>query len=180
MTSMILGDIATGSYTKSSVGGKRLLTDDDAMDSVSILSAVSDSTAEVTTSPPAVLASPTVESVAAVASTPVPPLIAHPSVPSATASSVRPYARRVRARPADTVPDLIREIIMSQEKFASRMTKYDKVIQIFQERFMFGLSMHQEMGFIALFSENPCLVDQFFVFNEAQRDVFVQARKLKE
>ena len=105
-----------------------------------------------------------------------------PSVSVATASSVpsavRPYVRRVRARPADPIPDLIREIILSQEKFGSRMTKYDKVIQIFQERFMFGLSTYQEMGFIALFSENPCMVDQFFSFNEDQRDIFVQAKKL--
>lgn len=44
--------------------------------------------------------------------------------------------------------------------------------------FMFGLATEHEMGFIALFSENPCVVDQFFYFNDAQRDIFVQAKKV--
>lgn len=112
----------------------------------------------------------------------VPTVPRTPSVSAATTSTaqslVRPYVRRVRARPADPIPELIREIIQSQEKFGSRMTKFDKVIQIFQERFMFGLGTEHEMGFIAHFSENPCMVDQFFSLNDAQRDIFVQAKKV--
>lgn len=95
-----------------------------------------------------------------------------------TTSSVRPFVRKVRARPADIVPDLIREIMQSQEKFNSRMSKFDKVIHIFQERFKFGLTAVQEMGFIALFSDSKSMVDQFFAFNDAQRDIFIQSKKI--
>ena len=181
---VLSGDLATGSYTKSSIGVKRTQIDDEAMDCVISLIAVSGSSAAIPTSPTVVAAPPNTESATAVTSTPAPPLSVPPPVSLTTSSTVqpgvRPYVRRVRARPADPIPELIREIIQSQEKFGSRMTKYDKVIQIFQERFMFGLSTNQEMGFIALFSENPCMVDQFFSFNDAQRDIFLQARKLKE
>ena len=177
------GDIATGSYTKSSIGVKRAQIDDEAMDCVISLIAVSGPSAAILTSPTSVPAPPTAESVTALASTPVPslsvPLSVSLTTPSTTVQpGVRPYVRRVRARPVDPIPELIREIIQSQENFASRMTKYDKVIQIFKERFMFGLSTNQEMGFIALFSENPCLVDQFYSFDDAQRDIFVLAKRL--
>ena len=81
--------------------------------------------------------------------------------------------RRVRAKVVDnSIPELIREIVQSQEKFHSRMSKYDKVIQIFQERFRSGLNAVQEMGFLALFADHPSLVDQFFSFNEVQRAIF--------
>lgn len=75
------------------------------------------------------------------------------------------------------VPDLIREIMQSQEKFNSRMSKFDKVIQTFQERFRFGMTALQEMGFIALFAEDKAMVDQLFAFTDAQLDLFVQAKK---
>ena len=127
-----------------------------------------------------------------VASTPVIPDILAPTttcpsaVPAAIAPTrasiapvpVRPFVRRVRARPEDPFPALVREILQSQEVFHSRMTKYDKVIKIFQERFMFGLNARQEMGFIALFSESKATVDQFFSFSDAQRDIFVQDKKM--
>lgn len=89
----------------------------------------------------------------------------------------RPFVRRLRAKVVDnSIPELIREIVQSQEKFNSRMSKYDKVIQIFQERFRSGLNAVQEMGFIALFADHPSLVDQFFTFNEVQRAIFVADR----
>lgn len=90
---------------------------------------------------------------------------------------VRPYVRRVRARVEDPIPNLIKSILESQEVFHSRATKYDKAVQIFQERFMFGLNSRQEMGFIALFSESKPAVDQFLSFSDAQRDIFVAEKK---
>ena len=158
---------------------KRTILDEGPLDIVASLTAVP--------GPPApaavpVVAVPFTTSPSTTVASAVPPVPKTPSISVVTTSTapslVRPYVRRVRARPADPIPELIREIIQSQEKFSSRMTKYDKVIQIFQERFMFGLGTHEEMGFIALFSENPCMVDQFFSFNDAQRDIFVQAKKV--
>ena len=134
---------------------RRTQIDDEAMDCVISLVAVSSSSAATPTSPTVVAAPSTAESVTALASTPAPHLSVPPSMslitPSTVQPGVRPYVRRVRAWPADPISELIHEIIQSQEKVGSRMTKYDKVIQIFQERFIFGLSTNQEMEFIALF-----------------------------
>lgn len=46
------------------------------------------------------------------------------------------------------------------------MTKYDKVIQIFQERLEFKMTAAQEMSYIALIADHPSVVDQFSLFNE--------------
>ena len=85
---------------------------------------------------------------------PTPSMAKTPSISVATTSTapylVRPYVQRVRARPADPIPELIREIIQSHEKFRSRMTKCDKVIQISQERFMFGLGIHRSLFRVSL------------------------------
>jgi hypothetical protein len=91
---------------------------------------------------------------------------------------MRPHVRRVRARVEDPIQNMIKEILAGQEVFHSRATKYDKVIQIFQERFTFGLNARQEMGFIALFAESKSMVDQFFSFSEAQREIFVGEKKV--
>ena len=50
------------------------------------------------------------------------------------------------------------------------MTKYDKVIKIFQESFQFGLNAVQEMGFIALVADDPSIVDQFSLY---RRPIFL-------
>ena len=151
---------------------KRTLPDERALDIVAFLTAVPGPPAAVPIAAVPFMTSPST-SVSPIASA-VPPVPRTPTISAgitSTATLVRSYVRRVRARPADPIPKLIREIIQSQEKFSSRMTKYDKVIQIFQERFMFGLGTNEEMGFIALFSENPCMVDHFFSFNDAKRDM---------
>jgi hypothetical protein len=110
---------------------------------------------------------------------PSPPIIGTPApAPAAPIAGVRPFTRRVRARTDDSVQELIREIIKSGERQSSRMTKYDQVIQIFQDRFTLGLTSVQEMGFIAMFADSSSMVNQFHAFNEAQRDIFIQSKKL--
>jgi hypothetical protein len=117
---------------------------------------------------------------------PVPPIIASTdaSIPAIDAtptttpsSTVRPYVKKLKTKQEGGVPELVREIIAAQERFHSRMSPYDKAIQIFQERFMFGLTSVEEARLITQFSESDSLVRQFLSFNEEQRDVFVQEKK---
>ena len=58
------------------------------------------------------------------------------------------------------------------------MSPYDEAIQIFQERFMFGLSTLEEARMITHFAESDSLARQFLSFNEGQRDIFVQEKKM--
>jgi hypothetical protein len=60
------------------------------------------------------------------------------------------------------------------------LTPYDKAIQIFRERFMFGLKSAEESRIITLFAESDSMVRQFMSFNEEQRDVFVQEMKHRQ
>ena len=107
----------------------------------------------------------------------VPTTTAPTRVTTAASAAVRPFVRRVRARAEDPFPAMLTKILTSQEAFHSRATKYDKAVQIFQERFMFGLNARQEMGFIALLSKSKPMVDQFMSFSDAQRDIFVAEKK---
>jgi hypothetical protein len=86
--------------------------------------------------------------------------------------------RKLKVKQEGGVPDLIREIIAAQERFHSRMSPCDKAIQIFQERFMFGLTSVEEARIITQFAESDSLVRQFLSFNEGQRDIFVQEKKV--
>jgi hypothetical protein len=87
------------------------------------------------------------------------------------ARTTRPYVKRLKTRHDDSIPELIREILSAQERFHTRMTPYDKAIQIFQERFMFGFTSIQQSRIITLFAESDSLVRQYMSFNEEQRDV---------
>lgn len=93
--------------------------------------------------------------------------------------AVRPFSKKLKAKPVDVVPDLIRQVIESQEGFNNRMSPYDKAIKIFEERFRFGLTDVESMGFITLFADSSSAVQQFLSFNEHQRDIFVQKNKSK-
>ena len=144
---LLIGDIATGEFVTSSVAQVR--------PSITEKRSLSVEEDSVETSIPA-------------------PASVTTEIVSPSPRPTRPFVRKVRAKVADnSIPELIKEIVQSQEKFNSRMSKYDKVIQIFQERFRSGLNAVQEMGFIALFADHPSFVDQFFSFNEEQRAIFV-------
>ena len=99
------------------------------------------------------------------------------SVPQS--STVRPFVKKLKTRPESDVPELIRQIVASQENFHSRMSPYDKAIKIFEDRFSFGLTNLKSMGFIKLFADSPSAVQQFLSFNEHQRDIFVLRNKSK-
>ena len=92
---------------------------------------------------------------------------------------MRPFVKKLKTKSEGVVPELIRQIIASQEGFHSRMSPYDKVIKIFEERFSFGLTDLESMGFITLFADSPSAVQQFLSFNEHQRDIFIQKNKSK-
>ena len=97
-----------------------------------------------------------------------------------TARITRPYSKKLKTRHEVGVPELIREIIAAQERFHTRMTPYDKALEIFRERFLFGLTSYQESRIITTFAESDSMVRQFLSFNEGQRDVFVQEMKHKQ
>lgn len=93
-------------------------------------------------------------------------------------AEVRPYVKRQRvSKKPDDITEIIREIVASQEKFRSRATTYDKVIQIYQDRFRFNLSNREDMAMLSLFAENPNYVTLFYSFNDEQRDIFIQEKK---
>ena len=100
-----------------------------------------------------------------------------PSVPQPP--TVRPFVKKLKTKPEGVVTELIRQIIASQEGFHSRMSPYDKAIKIFEDRFSFGLTDHESMGFITLFADSPSAVQQFLSFTEHQRDMFVMRNKSK-
>ena len=86
--------------------------------------------------------------------------------------------KKLKTKQEGGVTQLVREIIAAQERFLSRISPYDKAIQIFKERFMFGLSTVEEARMITHFAESDSLVRQFLSFNEEQRDIFVQEKKM--
>jgi hypothetical protein len=90
---------------------------------------------------------------------------------------VKPFVRKPRVKPVDTLIDVLKDIVAGQEKFTSRMTKYDKAVQILQRRFSFGLTFAQQTKIVCLFADHPSYVNQFMSFSEDQRDVFVANHK---
>ena len=90
---------------------------------------------------------------------------------------MRSFVKKLKTKPEGVVTELIRQIIASQEGFHSRMSPYDKAIKIFEDRFSFGLTDHESMGFITLFADSPSAVQQFLSFTEHQRDLFVMRNK---
>jgi hypothetical protein len=159
-----IGDVATGEFAMTSVGPGRApsknLADVEQFEASTACSSVT-STSVLST------ACSSVTSTSA-------------STAPATARATRPYAKKLKTRHDVGVSELIREIISAQERFHTRMTPYDKAIQIFQERFMFGLTSIQESRIITLFAESDAMVRQFMSFNDEQRDVFVKEMKHRE
>lgn len=103
--------------------------------------------------------------------------------PKAEEKRVRPFTRtpRVQAvKPVDTLSSLLQEIVAGQERHVFKASHYDQAINIFQERFRFGLNSKQEMAMITLFAESSSVVKQFLAFSEDQRisAEFLFSRKL--
>ena len=92
---------------------------------------------------------------------------------------MRHFVKKLKTKPEGVVTELIRQIIAFQEGFHSRMSPYDKAIKIFEDRFSFGLTDHESMGFITLFADSPPAVQQFLSFTEHQRELFVMRNKSK-
>ena len=165
------GDVATGQFATSSVGEKRSSVSDAAIDcddeSVTILDRAQDAVPVNAIVQPAKTQPPAAAAAAAAA-----------AVKSETSSvsqpPVRPFVKKLKTKSESVVPELIRQIIASQEGFRNRMSPYDKAIKIFEERFQFGLT-----DLITLFADSPSAVQQFLSFNEHQRDIFVQRNKSK-
>ena len=65
--------------------------------------------------------------------------------PSVSQPLVRPFVKKLKTKSESVVPELIRQIIASQEGFRNRMSPYDKAIKIFEERFQFGLTDSESM-----------------------------------
>ena len=87
---------------------------------------------------------------------------------------VRPFVRKPKVKPVDTLIDVLKDIVAGQEKFTSPKTKYDKAVHILQERFSSKLNSAQQMKIIGLFADHYSYVNQFMSFSEDQRDIFVQ------
>ena len=153
------GDTATGEYAKASVGPKRVLDPAFKDAELKAYSVLCSPIMSLETSPEAA----------------VPVTAAGPS--TGPSSTVRPYVKKLKTKQEGGVTELVREIIAAQERFHSKMSPYDKAIQIFQERFMFGLSTEEEARMITQFAESESLVRQFLSFNEEQRDALVQEKK---
>ena len=154
------GDTATGEYAKASVGLKRIL----------------DVCLEIAEQTASSVSCSLILSLETSPDSAVPVIAAVPStVPSST---VRPYVKKLKTKQEGGVTELVREIIAAQERFHSRMTPYDKAMRIFQERSMFGLSTVEEARMITHFAESDSLVRQFLSYNEEQRDIFVQEKKM--
>ena len=66
--------------------------------------------------------------------------VALPSGSAALLSGTRPYTKRLKAKPKSCLEELVRQIAASQEAHRTRRSPYDKAIQIFEERFRFGLT----------------------------------------
>ena len=168
MTDAFEGDVATGQFAASSVGVKR-----------SIGSVASSTIEDV----PVIIVGRSQEAVVPI------DLIAETQPPAEsdikTSSSVpqppavRPFVKKLKTKPEGVVTELIRQIIATQEGFHSRMSPYDKAMKIFEDRFSFGLTDHESMGFITLFADSPSAVQQFLSFTEHQRDLFVMRNKSK-
>ena len=102
-----------------------------------------------------------------------------PSGSAALLSGTRPYTKKLKAKPKCCLEEVVRQIAASQEAHRTRRSYFDNAIQIFEERFRFGLTDHESMGFITLFADSSSAVQQSQSFTEHQRDIFVQRNKSK-